>query len=106
MREAEVLERIEIARAKKREATSIGGAEPHLVDGGPQAEKGKSRDVVAETVGIGSGCQYSRVNTVWGAAQREGLYALSEGTLCLTVYGCASSAHGVADYALWRERYH
>jgi hypothetical protein len=59
-REAEVLEGIEREKAKRRQATSTGGAKPQLVDARPQAEGGKSRDSVAEAVGIGSGCDLSR----------------------------------------------
>lgn len=53
------LEKIESVKARERQATSTGGANPQLVETFPQAE-GKVRDVVAEKVGIGSGKQYEK----------------------------------------------
>ncbi|MBT9143016.1 MAG: Modification methylase HindIII [Dehalococcoidia bacterium] len=40
-----------------------------IVDLGPQCEQGKSRDKVAEQIGIGSGRQYDRAKKVWAAAE-------------------------------------
>lgn len=50
-REAAALVDIEKQRAKRRQATSTGGAEPQHVETLPQAE-GRTRDVVGEKVGM------------------------------------------------------
>ena len=54
------LERIESAKAKERQATSTGGSEPRPVQKFAQAEQTKTRDVVAEKLGIGSGETYRK----------------------------------------------
>lgn len=54
------LERIEAAKAKERQATSTGGSEPQPVQKFAQAEQTKTRDVVAEKLGIGSGETYRK----------------------------------------------
>jgi len=60
MKEIEAWENIEKEKARKRQATSTGGNTPQLRDSGPQAEEGKSRDILAERVGLGSGRTYER----------------------------------------------
>lgn len=54
------LERIEAAKAKERQATSTGGSNPQLVQKFAQAEQTKTRDMVAEKLGIGSGETYRK----------------------------------------------
>jgi ParB/RepB/Spo0J family partition protein len=51
-REFQELKKIEEEKAKKRQATSTGGSNPQLVVNLPQAEKGKSRDLAAEKLGV------------------------------------------------------
>lgn len=69
MREAEELERIEAALAEQRRLANLKrGLESPEVDDRPPRE-GKTRDKVAEAVGIGSGRQYSRAKKVWEAAK-------------------------------------
>src|SRR5690606_16097262 len=47
MAEAEELEAVERERARRRQATSTGGARPQLKEKFPEAEKGQTRDKVA-----------------------------------------------------------
>lgn len=71
MREAEMLEEIEATRARERQGTSavgVYGGKP-LVEGFSTSGFGKTRDKVAEKVGIGSGRQYDKAKGVWLAAQ-------------------------------------
>ena len=73
LREAEELERIERERARRRqgmrtdivENSSQGDGEASSTD----EDFGKTRDKVAETIGIGSGRTYEMAKTVWDAAQ-------------------------------------
>lgn len=73
LREAEEFERIERERARQRQ-----GARTDIVENSSQGDEeasstdedfGKTRDKVAETVGIGSGRTYQMAKTVWDAAQ-------------------------------------
>ena len=57
---AKRLERIEELKAKERQATSTGGVNPQLTETFPEADKGTTRDIVAEKLNIGSGKQYDR----------------------------------------------
>ncbi len=76
MAEAEELKAIETERARVRQATSTGGPRPQLVEMLPQAEdKGKTRDRVAEAVGIGSGRTYAKAAKVWEAAKSGDIIA-------------------------------
>lgn len=59
-REAQVLIDIEKEKAKKRQATSTGGDKPQLVAEPPQAEKGKTRDIVAKKLKMKSGREVER----------------------------------------------
>ena len=59
-REAQVLIDIERQKAKKRQATSTGGDKPQLVAEPPQAEKGKTRDIVAKKLKMKSGREVER----------------------------------------------
>lgn len=52
------LEKVESLKAKERQATSTGGANPQLVVNLPQGDK--TREIVAEKAGIGSGKQYEK----------------------------------------------
>jgi len=82
LREAEELERIERERARRRQGTRTdivensaqGGEEPSSAD----EDFGKTRDKVAETVGIGSGRTYEMAKTVWDAAQEGDTVAQHE----------------------------
>ncbi|WP_143322754.1 ParB/RepB/Spo0J family partition protein [Clostridium sp. HBUAS56010] len=63
-REAKALKEVEEVLAKKRQATSTGGAKPQLVAVPPhaveQVEQGKSRDITAKKVGLRSGREADR----------------------------------------------
>lgn len=63
-REAKALKEVEETQAKKRQATSTGGAKPQLVAVPPhaveQVEQGKSRDITAKKVGLRSGREAER----------------------------------------------
>ena len=59
-REAQILIDIERQKAKKRQATSTGGDKPQLVAEPPQAEKGKTRDIVAKKLKMKSGREVER----------------------------------------------
>lgn len=63
-REAKALKEAESEKAKRRQATSTGGIRPQLVAKLPQAEKhieqGRSRDIVAQKVGLKSGREVDR----------------------------------------------
>ena len=48
------LEKIESVKARERQATSTGGANPQLVETFPQADNGEVSEIVAEKLGIGS----------------------------------------------------
>lgn len=73
LREGEELERIERERAKRRQGTRTDIVEnsPAGSDDGPadETEFGKTRERVAEKIGIGSGRTYANAKTVWEAAQ-------------------------------------
>lgn len=80
MREAEELERIERERARQRQ-----GARTDIVENSPEGEAteasgefGKTRDRVAEKIGIGSGRTYDMARTVWDAAQEGDTVARHE----------------------------
>jgi len=68
--EAEELEAIESERAKQRQATSTGGAEPQLKETFPEADKGQTRDKVADQVGLGSGKTYDKAKAIWNKAKQ------------------------------------
>ena len=70
---ARQLERIERVKAKERQATSTGGANPQLVENFPQGEDTKTRDLVAEKMGIGSGKQYEKEKYIADNADPETL---------------------------------
>lgn len=73
LREAEVLERVERERAKRRQGTRtdiVENSPPGSdTDAPDDTEFGKTRERVAERVGIGSGRTYDMAKTVWEAAQ-------------------------------------
>ena len=82
MREAEVLEEIERERAQERQ-----GERTDLVENQSQGEEsdtetdtdfGKTREKVAEEVGIGSGRTYDKARQVWEAAQNGDTVAKHE----------------------------
>jgi len=82
LREAEELERIERERARRRQGTRTDIVE-NSAQGGEEASStdedfGKTRDKVAETVGIGSGRTYEMAKTVWDAAQEGDTVAQHE----------------------------
>ena len=54
------LEKIESIKAKERQATSTGGANPQLVQNFAEADANKTRNIVAEKLGIGSGETYRK----------------------------------------------
>lgn len=54
------LEKIEVLKAKERQATSTGGSTPQLMQTFAEADNGTVRDVVAEKIGIGSGETYRK----------------------------------------------
>ncbi len=76
MAEAEELEAIERERASRRivEGAKVGAAVTNKgkrpVETFPQGEKGKTRDKVAEAIGIGSGRTYDKAVKVWEAAKQ------------------------------------
>lgn len=76
MAEAEELEAIERERASRRivEGAKVGAAVTNKgkrpVETFPQGEKGKTRDKVAEAIGIGSGRTYDKAAKVWEAAKK------------------------------------
>jgi ParB family chromosome partitioning protein len=53
------LERIEKVKAEERQATSTGGTNPQLRENFPEAERGRTRDIVARKLGM-CGKQYER----------------------------------------------
>ncbi|MGI2241910.1 hypothetical protein ACQ1X6_12885 [Staphylococcus cohnii] len=57
---AQQLERIEAKKAKERMAVKKQG-----VDRGPQVKKGKTRDIVGEATGFGSGRTYARAKYIY-----------------------------------------
>lgn len=59
------LEGIEKQKAKERQKTSTGGINPQLKENIPEADKGQTRDKVAEKIGIGSGKQYEKAKKVF-----------------------------------------
>jgi len=74
MAEAEELKAIESERARKRQAEA-GKANLPTVSGGnisttQQSEKGKTRDKVAQAIGLGSGRTYEKAAKVWEAAKQ------------------------------------
>lgn len=54
------LEKIESVKARERQATSTGGANPQLVQNFAEADTNKTRNIVAEKLGIGSGETYRK----------------------------------------------
>lgn len=54
------LEKIESVKARERMATSTGGANPQLVQNFAEADTNKTRNIVAEKLGIGSGETYRK----------------------------------------------
>lgn len=69
MSEAEALEAIERERARERQAHGRTAPGKTLVETFPQASEGKTRDKVAEAVGIGSGRTYDKAARIWEAAK-------------------------------------
>lgn len=65
MAEAEELEAIEGEKAKQRQGTRTD-----IVETFPPSDQGKTRDKVAEQVGLGSGRTYDKAKKVWEAAQQ------------------------------------
>ena len=63
-REAEELEDIESERSRQRQGTRTD-----IVETFPPSEQGKTRDKVAEQVGLGSGRTYDKAKLVWGQAK-------------------------------------
>lgn len=54
---------VEAWKARQRQATSTGGANPSLRNSGPEAdneEKGQTRDIVAKIISWGTGTGYKR----------------------------------------------
>ena len=47
-------------KAKERQATSTGGVNPQLTETFPEADKGTTRDIVAEKLNIGSRDTYRK----------------------------------------------
>lgn len=70
---ARQLERIERVKAKERQATSTGGANPQLTENFPKGENAETRDIVAEKMGIGSGKQYEKEKYIADNADPETL---------------------------------
>ena len=54
------LEKIESVKARERMATSTGGVNPQLVQNFAEADTNKTRNIVAEKLGIGSGETYRK----------------------------------------------
>ena len=71
MREAEVLEEVEQERAKQRQVSTLNfGPQVPLWSFGHNGESHvRTRDKVADEVGIGSGRTYQRARKVWDAAK-------------------------------------
>ncbi|MDD5511929.1 MAG: MT-A70 family methyltransferase [Dehalococcoidales bacterium] len=61
--EGKALKEIEAVRARERQATSTGGPIPQLVENFPQAE-GRTRDIIAQSIGLGSGRQWDKLEYV------------------------------------------
>lgn len=81
MREAEELERIEREQARHRQGmrTDIVENQPRSdQETDPPGEFGKSREKVADSVGIGSGRNYAKAKKVWNAAQQGDTVAKHE----------------------------
>lgn len=80
MREAEVLEEIERERAQERqgERTDLVENQSQGVESKTDTEYGKTREKVAEEVGIGSGRTYDKARKVWEAAQNGDTVAQHE----------------------------
>ena len=77
MAEAEELEAIEGERARKRQVASLKkGEERPVRDKWPEREAGRTRDKVAQAVGMGSGKTYERAAKVWEAAKEGNEVAL------------------------------
>lgn len=77
MAEAEELEAIERERARKRQVASLKkGEERPVRDKWPEREAGRTRDKVAQAVGMGSGKTYERAAKVWEAAKKGNEVAL------------------------------
>ncbi len=77
----EELEAVERERARRRQATSTGGAQPQLKEKFPEAEKGQTRDKVAAAVGLGSGRTYDKA-----AGVKSNVYRARQ--TCLGAEGC------------------
>jgi N6-adenosine-specific RNA methylase IME4/ParB-like chromosome segregation protein Spo0J len=77
MAEAEELEAIERERARKRQVASLKkGEERPVRETLPEREAGRTRDKVAQAVGIGSGRSYDKAAKVWEAAKEGNEVAL------------------------------
>lgn len=75
---AKRLERIERIKARERQATLTGGANPQLRQNFGQAEKGKTDNIVAEQIGFGSGEQYRKAKFILDNADEELINQLDE----------------------------
>ena len=71
---AQQLERIEAKKSKDRMAVKKQG-----VDRGPQVKKGKTRDIVGEATGFGSGRTYARAKYIYENADEETIKEVDEG---------------------------
>ena len=69
MREADVLHEIEAERARRRQGQRTDLREN--VPDGEDGDFGRTRDIVAEQINIGSGKTYDYARTVWEAAKDE-----------------------------------
>ena len=61
--EGKALKEIEMKGARQRQSTSTGGAIPQLMENFPQAE-GTTRDIIAQSIGLGSGRQWDKLEYV------------------------------------------
>ncbi|MEB5757442.1 ParB N-terminal domain-containing protein [Mammaliicoccus sciuri] len=71
---AQQLERIEAKKSKDRQ---LAGKD--LVDQGPQGKKGKTRDIVGEASGFGSGRTYARAKYIYENGDEEMIKEVDEG---------------------------
>ncbi|WP_210126594.1 ParB N-terminal domain-containing protein [Staphylococcus sp. GDY8P83P] len=71
---AQQLERIEAKKSKDRMAVKKQG-----VDRGPQVKKGKTRDIVGEATGFGSGRTYARAKYIYENADEETIKEVDDG---------------------------
>jgi len=68
MRESDHLIKIESERAKKRQATSTGGSSPQLMPKLAEAEKGETRDKVADKIGM-KHSTFVKASSIWNKAK-------------------------------------